>query len=357
MIRAGIVGAGFAAELHADALARTGRARIVAVTSPSEARRSDFATRWGARPYPDIGSMLGSEKLDLVTVAAPNHVHAEATIRAAGAGAHVFVEKPLAMSLLEADRMIEACDAAGVHLFYGEELCFAPRYRRVRELIREGALGQIVQVLHRERHDGPHARWFYDPAMSGGGALLDMGCHGIEVTRWVLGKPRPVGVFAQVGRFAHPDAAVEDHAALIVRFEGGTLATIDGSWSIPGGVDERLEVVGTGGSVVADLARGSALLVYSATGYRYAAEKVATTQGWTFAAYDEIAAWGWVDQFAHVVDCLEGRVEPEETGRDGRVVLEIVAAAYESARTGAEVTLPIVPDARPPIDRWLGAEA
>jgi myo-inositol 2-dehydrogenase / D-chiro-inositol 1-dehydrogenase len=350
MIRAAIVGAGFAAGLHAESLARTGKVQIVGVVSPTEERRSRFADRWGGRHSESLDEILGATGPDVVVVATPNRFHAEAAIKAFQVGSHVICEKPLATSLADADAMIAAASKAGKFLLYGEELVFAPKYRRVKQLIDEGALGSVFAINHQERHDGPHAAWFFDPNLSGGGALLDMACHGIELSRWLMDRRRVVGVFARVGNFRHRQAAVEDHAVVILRFEDGALATVQGSWALGGGVDERLEVVGDAGSVVADLARGSAMLVHSDHGVGYAAEKAASGPGWSHVTYDEAWHWGWPQQLAHFVDCISGLIEPIETGEEGRATLEIVHAAYQSARTGVEVLLPFHSRADRPID-------
>ena len=192
--------------------------------------------------------MLEDARPDAITLAMPNRFHHDATLAAALAGVHVICEKPLAMNLVEADRMIEACRVAGVHLLYAEQLCFAPRYRKVRDLIRSGALGTIIQVQHHERHGGPHASWFHDPVLSGGGVLLDMGCHGIELTRWLLDRPAVAIVGARNasaagGRFARAlasDLAGQDlggvsglargidTAAHLAALQGGTVAVLGG---------------------------------------------------------------------------------------------------------------------------------
>ena len=339
MIRAGIAGAGFAASFHAEALTATRRAQVAAVCAPSAASREALAARHGATAYPTVEAMLDAERLDVVTLAMPNEHHLDAALAAAARGVHVICEKPLARTLDECDRMIAACRDAGVLLLYAEQLCFAPRYVRVRELVEAGAFGRLVQVQHRERHSGPHAAWFRDPARAGGGVLLDMGCHGIEVARWLLAREPVVSVHARLGRFTVPEDAVEDHAVVTLRFAGGTLAVIDASWAAPGGIDERLEVLGTHGSVVADLARGQSLNVYTDVGMDYASEKADHTRGWSWVAHDEARTWGWLGEFEHFVDCLEGRAEPVETGADGRAALEIVLAAYRSAAEGREIEL------------------
>ena len=356
MIGAAIVGTGFAGHLHAESLLATGRAEIVGAVSQREASRGAFTDRWGGRSYNDVAEMLAIEKPQVVVVALPNRFHAEVAIAAAEHGALVICEKPIAMSLEEADNMIAACRRAGVQLLYGEELLFAPKYRKVKRLIDDGSLGSVFSINHHERHDGPHSSWFFEPESAGGGALLDMACHGIELCRWLKGRLPVESVFASVGTFRHETSPVEDHAVVTLRFTDGAIATVHGSWAVGGGIDERLEVIGADGSVVADLARGSAMLVHSQRGVEYATEKAASGPGWAHVAYEEAWHWGWPQQLAHFVDCIEGHAAPEVTGEDGRATLEIVHAAYESARQGTRVRLPFESTAVRPIDLYRGGD-
>src|SRR4029079_9336779 len=135
--------------------------------------------------------------VDMVVIGAPNDLHCQMTLDAAAAGKPVVCEKPLAVNLAEADRMIAACRAARVKLMYAEELCFAPKYVRLKQLLDSGALGQPVLIKQSEKHDGPHARHFGDVTSAGGGVTMDMGCHAIEFFRWMLGRPKIKSVYAQ----------------------------------------------------------------------------------------------------------------------------------------------------------------
>src|SRR5207253_9986114 len=125
----------------------------------------------------------------------------------------------------ECDRMIEACHRARVMLGYAEELCFTPKYVRLKQLCDEGALGKVHMVKQSEKHDGPHTTWFYDTSRSGGGVTFDMGCHAIEFFRWILGKDRRMtSAYAQQGTSLHGDKTnVDDEALLILTFEGGAV--------------------------------------------------------------------------------------------------------------------------------------
>jgi len=189
---------------------------------------------------------------------------------------------------------------------------------------------------------------------SGGGALQDMGCHGVEFARWMLGRPAAVAVTAHCGTYVHAGKTkADDTAVAMIEFEGGALGVIEPSWATPGGMDDRSEIYGDQGVTFADLLRGSSLVTYSEPGYGYAVEKAATTRGWTFTMFEESWNYGFPQEMAHFIACVRGDAEPLATGEDGRAVLEILFAAYESAATGRRVSLPFSTEAPYPIYPWL----
>jgi predicted dehydrogenase len=190
-VKVGLIGTGFVADIHAAAARLVPEVEVVAVASPTPGKAQHFAQERGIpNAFEDYRELLKLKEVELVTLALPNHLHARACLDAAAAGKHVLCEKPLCRTLEEADRMIDACRRAGVLLLYAEELCFAPKYVRAKRLVEEGALGRAFLVKQSEEHDGPHMPWFWDVDKSGGGVLLDMGCHSIEFARWVFGNPR-----------------------------------------------------------------------------------------------------------------------------------------------------------------------
>ena len=353
--RVGLVGTGFIGDIHAAAFKSVPEAEVVAVASPPPGQAKAFARERGIpKAYEDYRDLLALKEVEVVTLGIPNHLHAQVAVDAAKAGKHVICEKPLCRTLEEADRMIDACCKAGVLLMYAEELCFAPKYVRARQLVEEGALGRVFLVKQSEEHFGPHMPWFWDVEQSGGGVLLDMGCHSIEYARWVFGKPKVKSVLASLGTYVHGDKTKgEDHSLCIVEYEGGKVALAENSWAKPGGVDDRCEICGSGGFTRADLLRGSALLTYSESGYGYAVEKAATTQGYTFTMFEEIWNYGFPQEMAHFIRCVQGKETPIEAGEDGREVLKIICAAYESAGTGRRIEWPYEPRrVDKPIDLW-----
>jgi predicted dehydrogenase len=185
---------------------------------------------------------------------------------------------------------------------------------------------------------------------------MDMGCHSIEFARWVFGHPRPTSVYAQLGTYVHQGRTRgEDHSVCVVEYEGGRIGVAENSWARVGGVDDRAEIYGSAGLTVADLLRGSSLVTFSEPGYGYAVEKAPDTRGWTFTMFEESWNYGFPQEMAHFAHCVREDLPPLKSGEDGRQVLEIICAAYESARTGQKVRLPFTTAARRPIDLWRPA--
>ena len=330
-------------------------AELAAVASPTPGHAEKFAGQFGIpRHFTDYREMLRLREIDLIVIGAPNHVHCQITVDAARAGKHVVCEKPLCLNLAQADRMIAACRKAKVKLMYAEELCFAPKYVRLKQLLDEGALGKPVLLKQSEKHNGPHAPHFWDVERAGGGVTMDMGCHAIEFFRWMLGRPKIKSVYAQMSTQVHTDKTKgDDNAIIIVEFENGAFGVAEESWTKLGGMDDRAEVHGSKGVAYADLLHGNAIETYSAGGYDYAVEKAGSTKGWSFTIYEEAWNYGFYQEMAHFVDCVRHDRPPLVTGEDGRVVLEAIFAAYESARTGRKVRLPFKTKAAKPHDLWV----
>jgi predicted dehydrogenase len=350
----GLIGSQFISTIHAEALRSCAQAEIVAAASATAEHARAFAERFHVpHHFTDYRRLLDMPEVDMIVIGAPNHLHCPMTVDAANAGKHVVVEKPLCLNLAEADRMIEACRSAGVELMYAEELCFAPKYVRLKQLLDSGALGAPTLVKQSEKHDGPHAEHFWDVERSGGGVTMDMGCHAIEFFRWILGGRRITSVYAQMATQVHGGRTRgDDNALLIVEFEGGVVALAEESWTKLGGMDDRAEVHGSKGVAYADLLHGNSIETYSAVGYDYAVEKAGSTVGWSFTIYEEAWNYGFPQEMAHFVECVQNDRPPLVTGEDGRAVLEAIFAAYESAGSGHKVPLPFTTKAAKPIDLW-----
>ena len=351
-----LLGAGFIAGIHLESYNRfVSDAEVVGVFSRNPERSRQVATAHNIKNYySDWKEAILESDCEVVDICLPNFLHCQVTCFAAEHGKHVILEKPFCMNMEEADQMIEVCRSHGRKLMYAEELCFAPKYERVRSAIEEGAVGTIFQLRQCEKHSGPHSDWFYNVEQSGGGALMDMGCHAFGWFRWILGRKPVKSVYATMRTLYHTGRTRgEDNSLAIAEFEDGTIGVAENSWAKQGGMDDRIEVYGTEGVVYADLFNGNSALTYSQKGYGYAMEKAGGTQGWSFMIFEEAFNQGYPQELAHFIDCIRREKDPLSSGEDGRAVLEMMLAAYYSAGTGAKVSLPFRPQVAKPIDLWF----
>lgn len=358
-VRIGVIGSGFIGHIHTLALSHAHGGEVVAVASKTLVNAQKMAAERGiADAYDDYRRILERKDIDAVTVGVPNYLHEEVVTAAAQAGKHILCEKPFARTLQEGRRMADAVQQANVKLVYGEMLCFAPKYVRAKRLADEGALGKVFMVKQSEEHDGPHSPWFWDVNLSGGGVLLDMGCHSIEFARWILNRPAVKSVQASMGTYMHQGRTLgEDHAVCIIEFEGGAMAIAENSWAKTGGISDRCEIYGTMGNTRADLIHGNALVTHSRVGYGYAVEKAETTTGWTFTGFEEEWNYGFPQEMQHFINVVKGLEQPIETVQDGLEVLRIIYAAYQSAGEGRRIDFPYEPPVvEKPIDLWLNAK-
>lgn len=352
-----ILGAGFISDIHIESYQRfVPDAEVIAVYARNAEKAKAFAEKhhipqW----YADVDEAIKSSGCEVVDICLPNFLHAEATLKAASSKKHIIIEKPLAVTLEEADAMIAACRQNNVKLMYAEELCFAPKYERARHLVNEGAVGDIYMLKQSEKHSGPHSDWFYNIDQAGGGVLMDMGCHAFAWFRWMLNNAKASSVYASMGTVLHKGRTKgEDNSVVIVEFENGATGVAENSWAKHGGMDDRCEIYGTGGVIYADLFMGNSSITYSKNGYGYAMEKADTTQGWSFTVFEEVFNQGYPHELKHFIECVRQDKTPLVTGEDGRAVLEIIYAAYASAGTGKKVNLPFTAEVGKPIDLWIG---
>jgi len=356
-VKIGIVGSQFEADIHAASIAQGQYGEVVAVASPTPGNAARLAHEYGIpKVFTDYHEMLKDPEIQMVTITAPNKFHRDIAVAVAEAGKHVVVEKPMAMTLAECDEMIAAAERNGVFLFYAEELFFTPKYVKAKEMADQGAFGRVYLVKQSEMHSGPHADWFWDVNRSGGGALMDLGCHGLSFCHWFLGRPEPVTITAHMGTYVHQARTQgEDHSFAVVEFANGAIGQVEDSWGRLGGMDDRIEVYGDAGLTLANLHMGNALPTYSERGFTYAVEKASTTVGWSYPVFEELWNYGFPQEMDHFCKCVLGLAEPDATGADGRLALQLILAGYESAGTGRRVALPFdpPPHIERPVDLWL----
>ena len=331
MLGTGLIGTFYTMTLHRS----RSRDRVGVVYSRTPERAKAFAEEWDIPEWTtDMEGAIRHPETEAVVIGVPNHLHEEAAVLAAKAGKAVLCTKPLARTAEEAKRMLDAVEEAGVFHGYLEDLVYTPKTLKALNSVKNGALGKILWVRSRETHGGPHSDWFWDKNKAGGGAIVDMGCHCIEIARSFIGKDvRPVEVMCWADTQVHPIDA-EDHAVGLVRYANGAIGQFEVSWAFRGGMDLRDEVAGTEGTVWLNHWLRTGFEMFTATGEAgYVSEKTETDQGWLFPVGDEVDSLGYVEMFNDMLDSLDSGETPTEDFYDGYVVNAIVDAAYRSAES------------------------
>lgn len=332
MLGTGLIGDFYTMSLHSG----RNRDRVAVAYSRSQERGEAFAKRWDIpHTTTSLQEAIEHPDTDVVVVALPNHLHEEAIGMVAASGKALLVTKPLARDAAEAKRIVDVVESAGIFAGYLEDLVYTPKTLKAIDSVRAGAIGDVTWVRSRETHPGPHSAWFWDADKAGGGAIVDLGCHCIEIIRSFVGKGnRPVEVMCHADTLVHPIKA-EDNAVALIRFESGAIGQFEVSWTFRGGMDLRDEVAGTEGTIWLNHFLRTGFEMYSSGGGGgYVAEKMESTAGWLFPVGDEVSELGYIDMFADMFDALENGRAPRETLYDGYIVNAVMDAAYRSAASG-----------------------
>ena len=329
MLGTGLIGDFYTMTLHGQ----RSRDRVEVVYSRSVERGAAFKDRWDVpHATTSLEQAVQHPDTDTVIVGLPNHMHEEAIAATAAAGKAVLCTKPLARTAAEAKRILDTVERAGVFGGYLEDLVYTPKTLKAVAAVKNSAIGEVTWVRSREAHPGPHSAWFWDDAQAGGGAIVDLGCHCIEIIRSYVGKGnRPVEVMCWSDTMVHPINA-EDNAIALLRFESGAVGQFEVSWTFRGGMDLRDEVAGTEGTIWTNHSLRTGFEMFSiGKGGGYVAEKAETESGWIFPVGDEVSEFGYVDMFTDMFDAIDRKSEPTETLYDGYVVNAIMDACYRSA--------------------------
>jgi UDP-N-acetyl-2-amino-2-deoxyglucuronate dehydrogenase len=334
-----IVGAGAVARYHAQAVAQAAGARLVAVSRSDAARAAEASAEFGVPCETSIEALLARPDVDAVAICTPSGQHAAQAVAAARAGKHVLVEKPMALTLADADAMIAAAREAGVRLGVAFQRRTEPAYQAVRQAVAAGALGPVVMgaasvPYFRSQDYYRGAPWRGTWAQDGGGALMNQGIHLVDLLLWFLGDVAEVT--ARADTLAHA-IEVEDNLACTLAFTSGALGAIYATTAAAPGFPHRIEVYGTRGGVQVE---GEAVVRWHAATPAPAApaESGAAAAG-AGASPTAIGTAGHARLLADFVEAVREDRPPLVTGEEGRRSLALVLAVYESARSGQPVRL------------------
>jgi predicted dehydrogenase len=328
-VKVAVIGAGFMGSMHASIFASDPRAELVAVVDRDTARGQALAESIGkgVRVYASHEELLATETLDLVSICTPDHLHLEPALAIAAKGVNLFIEKPIASTIEDGRRIVEACKAANVKLGVGYLLRFDPRYYKARELIEEGKIGKPIHLYARRnsaRTEGPKRYAGTLPL------AMHVTVHDVDMVLWMLKGQTPVTAYAQQTDILLGEMGTQDTIAGVVRFSGGTVVTFESAWSLPAGarhmIDARLELIGTEGSF--EVQCGDSGLYFADNQRSHEID----TQHWP-----EIGGKVGGDlrqQLSSVLDWVNGVECQVATGEEALRSLELTQALVKSAETG-----------------------
>jgi UDP-N-acetylglucosamine 3-dehydrogenase len=321
-LRIAVIGTGFAGSTHARAAVGLPDVELTAIAAATIAEAEPLAAELGARVAPDAPSLCASDDVDLVVVASPTYLHAEHVIAAAKAGKQVFCEKPIARTLDDARAMVLACDEAGVRLAIGHVVRFFPEYRRAKELLDAGAVGQaaVVTLTRGTLPVGATRAWYLDAAKSGG-VVLDLMLHDLDVLRWWFGEPARV-----YGKRVTARGGLE-YALATVRYDDRPIVQLEASWAEHAGFRTTFEVCGDRGMLVHDSRAVAPFVVQSPSGAAGAGVIPAPT----------LRETPYRGQLRDLTERLARGESPLIDGREGLRSLGLGLAVIESAERGEVV--------------------
>jgi predicted dehydrogenase len=344
-----MLGSGFIGRFYADSIqGLRSKDKIISIYSRREESAKKFAEDYKCAHWTiDMEASISHPEVDVVCISLPNNLHEAAVMMCCKHKKAVITTKPLGRNTAEAKRMLEAVEAAGIFHGYLEDLVYTPKFIKAEKSVREGAVGRVLWAKSRETHPGPHSDWFWDMEQAGGGCILDLGCHCVEISRSYIGKDiKPIEVMCWADTQVKPIEA-EDHAIALVKYENGAIGQFEVSWTFRGGLDLRDEVMGSEGTIwINSFLRTGFEMFTTGKGGDYVAEKAESNSGWLFPVGDELNELGYNHMFADMFDAIEKGIAPKETFYDGYVVNAILDAAYASAKS--KLWEPVV------LDIWRG---
>jgi UDP-N-acetyl-2-amino-2-deoxyglucuronate dehydrogenase len=346
----GIVGCGMISNFHARAIAEVRGTQLQACFDTRSESAEKFAAANGCKAYTDLGKMLADSKVDIVTIATPSGAHMEPAVAAARAGKHVIIEKPLEITLKKCDRIIEACEKAGVQCGAIFPSRFHDSSIKIKKAIDGGRFGRLTL-------GDAYVKWFrtqeyYDSgawrgtwALDGGGALMNQAIHSVDLLTWLMGPV--VEIQANTATLAHVRIEVEDAVVATLRFANGALGVLEATTAAYPGYLKRIEISGSEGSALLeeeDLKAWDFAKPRKEDNAIHDQMKQHKSTGGGASDPTAIGHHGHTLQFRDFVDAVKKNRAPAVDGHEGRRSVEIILGVYKAAESGKTVKLPLTSD-------------
>jgi UDP-N-acetyl-2-amino-2-deoxyglucuronate dehydrogenase len=340
MLRFALVGCGRISKRHSELLGENQikGAGLVAVCDKVLSKAEAISSKYGVPAYSCYHEMMQSEKVDVVVILTESGVHASNTIDLAKYGAHIVVEKPMALTLADADAMIEACDRHGVKLFVVKQNRFNVPVVQLRNALERGRFGKLIMGTVRVRWCRPQAYYDQDPWRGtwayDGGVLTNQASHHVDLLEWMMGDVE--SVFAK-SKQALADIEAEDTAVVMLKFKNGALGVIEATTAIrPKDLEGSISVLGETGSVEIG---GFAVNEMKTWNFSEMTDEDESVIEKYSVNPPNVYGFGHQAYYEHVVDCIQNKTPQLVDGLKGRKSLELINAIYESIETGKEVYL------------------
>lgn len=327
----GIIGCGVIADFHANALfGLPEEAVLVGVADARLPAAERFAREKQVRAFESVDELLACPEIDVVTICVPSGLHAELAIKAANAGKHIIVEKPMAITKEQLDAMEEACERNGVMLSSVAQSRFTSGVRKAKQAIEEGYLGKLVcadvyMKFNRSQEYYNTGGWRGTKAMDGGGALMNQGIHGVDLLLYLAGDVK--SVYA-VSKTLARQIEVEDTLSAVLEFKSGATGVIQATTSVYPGYPRRLELNGDKGTIV--LEEGN-LIRWDMEDTTLPAVTLKSNVRSSASAPTDFSADNHTKQFKDVIQALRGGTKPLVDLREGRRAVDLILAIYQSA--------------------------
>lgn len=364
-----ILGCGKVAHLHAKAIQNLPSARLSGVWSRSINTAKNFADQYKVQFYTEIEKLVKEQKVDLVIVCTPHPFHLEPVLEAAATGANILVEKPLASTLVDSDKIIEACKNAGVKLGVISQRRWYEPVKRVKEAIESGKIGKPVfgtinMLGWRDKNYYDSDEWRGTWEMEGGGVLVNQAPHQLDLFLWFMGEIDEVyGLWRNLN---HPYIEVEDTAVAIVKFKSGAIGNIIVSNSQKPGIYGKVHVHGENGASVGVQTDGGAMFIagmsgileppvndiWSVPGEEKMLEKWKAEDSAHFNSIDPMVFY-MERQIEDFLNAIQNNTQPLVSGEDGRRTVELFTAIYRSTRDNKPVKFPLQPENKNDMDGRL----
>lgn len=324
-LRVGVIGVGTFGSLHAQVYRQLGLCELVAVADVNQARLQEVSSALGVDGHDDYRELLRREDIDAVSICTTDEFHVEPALAAAGAGKHILIEKPLALTPADCDTIIGAAEATGIKLMVGHILRFDPRYHAAYQEIQSGRIGQLVHLFTRRNNSLRSAQRLSRHTS----VLFFLGIHDLDFVLWCAGS-KPQSVYARA--VSKVLEGTPDTVLALLTFPGGTIGSLEASWVLPEsharGLDARFDAVGTAGAVYVNGSGDSVSIVH---------ERLEHPGLWYAPELYGVRGGILRDEIDHFCRCVLFDRQPVITGQDGKDAVLVACAIQASYETGAVV--------------------